>query len=328
MNTQQGRLVIVGSINRDRTHFVEAFPAPGQTVLALREAEGLGGKGANQAVAAARCGARVVMVGNVGRDAEGDDSLQILQENGVDTSGVVRADAPTGKAFIAVSAQGENTIVVVSGANQLPIDERAADALIRTATVVATQGEIAVDEIDRVASMAATHGVRFVLNLAPFVPAHAESVQYADPLILNVSEATDLLDLDASELEDLGAACRAASDLATRVARSAIITLGAGGAVVADGANVWHIPALAPVRVVDTTGAGDAFVGAVCAALSTGESLLEAAQIGSVAGGLSVAREGTTQSYPSIDELRLTKLRCESLLRPSPMTRMLKKEES
>ena len=328
MDTQQGRLVVVGSINHDRTHFVQEFPAPGQTVLALREAEGLGGKGANQAVAAARTGARVAMVGNVGHDGEGEESLRILRDNGVDVSGVARRDASTGKAFIAVSADGENTIVVVSGANDLPFDGTAAEALIRTATVVATQGEIPIEEIDRVAELAGAHGVRFVLNLAPFVPASAASLRAADPLIVNVSEATALLGQDGFDLNVVDVACRAAEKLTTSIARSAIITLGAGGAVVADGTDVWHIPALADIPVVDTTGAGDAFVGVVCAALSRGEPLLVAARMGSVAGGLAVTREGATQSYPDTAELRDATLRYDSMLRPTRRTQTLTKEES
>jgi ribokinase len=328
VDTQQGQLVVVGSINHDRTHFVAEFPAPGQTVLALRELEGLGGKGANQAVAAVRTGARVAMVGNVGRDAEGDESLRILRDNGVDTSAVARVDVSTGKAFIAVSAEGENTIVVVSGANELPFDTVAAEALIRSATVVATQGEIPIDEIDRVAVLAAEHGARFVLNLAPFVPASAASLRAADPLIVNVSEAAALLRRGESDLNVVDLACRAAADLTAGIARSAIITLGPGGAVVSDGTDVWHIPALADITVVDTTGAGDAFVGVVCAALSCGEPLLVAAQMGSVAGGLAVTREGATQSYPTTADLRDAMLRFEAILRPSVRTRTLTKEES
>ncbi|MGO1769543.1 MAG: ribokinase [Microbacterium sp.] len=302
--TEEGHgVVVIGSINHDRTQYVTALPGAGETAIARREVVGLGGKGANQAVAAARAGARTAMVGAVGDDEEGASALRVLADSGVDVGGVRHVGRRTGRATIAVDAAGENTIIVTSGANAEPLDEERTAQVVARAAVVVTQGEIPPRMIDTAAAFAQRSAARFVLNLAPFAVLANETLAAADPLVLNESEAGALLRRGVHELSDVHEAALAAGEIVRRGVRSVVITLGGSGAVVAGDASVHHLPALEGAVVVDTTGAGDAFVGAMCAALSRGEPLSAAAEWGSIAAGLTVTREGAIRSYPSAVEL-------------------------
>ncbi len=303
--TEEGHdgVVVIGSINHDRTQYVAALPGAGETAIARREVVGLGGKGANQAVAAARAGARTAMIGAVGDDEEGVSALRVLIDNGVDVGGVRHVDRRTGLATIAVDAEGENTIIVTSGANAAPLDEERTAQVVARAAVVVTQGEIPSRMIDTAAALAQRSAVRFVLNLAPFAVLANETLAAADPLVLNESEAGALLRRGVHELADVHEAAQAAGEIVRRGVRSVVITLGGAGAVVARDASVHHVPALEGADVIDTTGAGDAFVGAMCAALSRGEPLGAAAEWGTIAAGLVVTREGAIRSYPSAVEL-------------------------
>lgn len=300
-----GRVVVVGSANVDTTLRVKTFPAPGETVLGAAEELGLGGKGANQAVAAALLGAHVDFIGAIGGDAHGRLVRDELGASGIDTSATLVTDtAPTGAAYITVNGSGENTIVVVPGANALLAPEsldqaRVGERLRRSApgrTIGLSQGEVPPGAIAAFAVLCRDAGVRFVLNLAPAVPIPQETLALADPLIVNEGEAAQLLGVTGAELrEPLAVVARLARD----VARSAVITLGARGAVVSEGPGVWHTDAPRVADVVDTTGAGDAFVGALAAALAQGASLAEAVVLGVEAGSAAVRERGTTAAYRS-----------------------------
>jgi ribokinase len=262
-----GRVVVVGSINVDLTVSVDHLPAPGETVVGGRLTRSGGGKGANQAVAAARAGAAAALVGMVGMDDDGDRQLADLTAGGVDVSVVQRcADAATGTAVILLADGGENSIVVSSGANHRLAAADIDDLVLLAADVVVGQTELPPDVVDAAAAIARRAGIRFVLNCAPVVAVSAATLGSADPLVVNEVEGMQLLGRSASA-EDLASALR--NEIG---ARSVVVTCGADGAVVVDRDGLDHLAAVA-VDAVDTTGAGDAFVGTLAAVLAQGESL-------------------------------------------------------
>ncbi len=284
-------IAVVGSVNLDVVVAVPRLPGPGETVVGGDRRELPGGKGANQAVAAARLGSAVAFVGRVGADVAGRRLRADLLAEGVDVTHLREdADAPSGIALIGVEAGGENAIVVSPGANGRvgPGDVEAARELLAGAGVVALQHEI---PPAAVAAAAAAAGGRVVLNPAPA----RELACRADVLVPNRGEL--------ARLAGPGAPAEAAARLGLP---AVVVTLGAGGAlVVADGAHAE--PVVAPeVRVVDTTGAGDAFCGALVDALDRGAELVEAARRAVVAAALSVTGEGARGGLPSREELERT----------------------
>ena len=295
----QGRVVVFGSLNVDSTSYVEAFPAPGETILSHGFQIALGGKGSNQAVAAHVAGASVELVARIGADATGDFAIATLERFGLPTAAIGReADAPTGVAQITVADSGENTIIVTGGANLglTPAVVEAEEARIAAAALVLTQGELPIATIERIAAAADEAGVRFVLNLAPPAPVSAATLATADPLVVNEHEAravgigTDAPGATLDEWREL------AAYVVGRIARSVVVTLGAAGAVAASAEGSWS--AEAPhVTAVDTTGAGDGFTGTFAAFLAEGRPLEEALRIAVAAGALAVQARGTVDSY-------------------------------
>ena len=286
------RIAVVGSINQDSFVYVESFPKAGETVLAKDGATGLGGKGANQAIAAALLGASVSFVGAVGTDAAGSSALAALSADGVATDTIeARDDAATGAAYITVDAAGENTIIVHSGANAVVTgaDVDAALARVDAPALVLAQGELPAVAVDAAAAWATAHAVRFVLNLAPVIEVAPATLSAADPLVVNEGEAAELLGQASDD---------PAGELAARLGTSVVVTLGAAGASVAADGRTWTQPSPKPAAVIDTTGAGDAFVGAVAAALAAGHPLEYAVRVGVAAGSFAVQAGGTTTSYP------------------------------
>ena len=281
---------VVGSINVDSVDRVDTFPKPGETVLGVEHRVSLGGKGANQAVAAHLLGADVRLIAGVGADSGGAFARTELSRLGLDTAGVVEIDGvPTGHASILVDASGENMIVVSVGANQAyspgmlgPLDAH---------DIVLAQGEVSVEAIVEASKRAVATGARFVLNLAPPQPLPAEVIARADPLVVNEHEARAL---DIDPLHPLAAV--------SAVAMSVIVTRGAQGAVVADASGETAIPAPS-ITAVDTTGAGDAFVGALVASLAAGAGLVDATRVAVVAGAHSAQRVGTIDSYATPSQL-------------------------
>jgi len=295
--TDRFDVVVVGSVNRDYVCRVARLPGPGETVLGGEATVGSGGKGGNQAVAAGRLGARTALVARVGRDDDARALLEDLAAAGVDITEVVATDARTGMAFVLVDAAGENSIVVAPGANELLDEATTADALRRLLAppgVLVTQAEIPEAAFEAAVRTAADLGCRAVVNLAPYRPVREDVLALCDPLVVNESEAGGLLN---REVRGVDAARAAVLDLVGRV-RSAVVTVGAGGAVAGDARGVEHVPAPA-VPVVDTTGAGDAFTGALATALGSGRTLVEAARLGVRAASDAVQRPGAQASFPT-----------------------------
>jgi ribokinase len=284
------RLIVLGSANRDYTVVVERHPLPGETVLGGAVATGTGGKGANQAAAAARAGVTPVFVSAVGNDGAGADILADLEAAGVDVSHVSRTDTATGVALITVSHAGENSIVVAPGANgMLDADATAGliDDLAGAGTVLLAQLEIPVAVAEAAAAAIARHGGRFALNLSPSQTVSPRTLAVADPLILNETEAAEL----AGSAIDGPRDAEVVAERLLATSRSVVITLGGDGVVFASADGVSRLAA-ERVPVVDTTGAGDAFAGALAAALAKGASLADAAAAGTAAGAAAVQYVG------------------------------------
>jgi len=340
-------VVVVGSVNADLLTTVDQHPRPGETVLGCTLDVLPGGKGANQAVAAAQLGAQTALVGAVGSDQFAEPALAGLQAAGVDLGAVTAVEGSTGVAQVTVSADGENAIVVIPGANA-SVDDVVVDAyaeLVGGAAVVVVQGEIPRTGIEAAARH--TQG-RLVVNLAPVVDVDREVLLAADPLVVNEHEAALVLAmLDASsgpveaassgvtssgaevpdsvargsattgdattgsapeETEHEETAVETDRDTADDEQRvvdallahgvpSVVLTVGARGALVADGSGTTLVPS-PRVEAVDTTGAGDAFVGALAYRLSEGDGLVEAARLAARVGAYAVRGSGAQPSYP------------------------------
>lgn len=283
-----GRVLVVGSANLDTFLRVERMPRPGETVRGTGVFTAVGGKGVNQAIAAARTGSPAAFVGAVGEDAEGERVLGVLAAAGVDVSGVVRSSTPTGRATILLDEAGENSIILTPGANA----EVALPRRLPEAAVLVVQGELPASVSIAALAAAAEAGMRAIVNLAPVLDlGGAERV--GDPLVLNEVEAEQLLGVrvdggDAEALERVRAH-----------ARSTVVTLGAAGALIVERDRVTPVPAPPPARVVDTTGAGDAFVGVLAAALARGADLVAATGAAVAAATASVEVLGAGESYPA-----------------------------
>ena len=281
----------LGSINVDNFYHLSHLPAPGETIAASRYHQGLGGKGANMSVAAARAGARVAQIGAVG--PEGKWTVDRLLEYGVDTRHIARVATATGHANINVDADGENNIVIFHGANH-----EITDQMIGAALAEASPGDFLLMQNETcgqvyAAETAKTLGLRFAYAAAPF---SAESVQavmkHIDLLVLNAVEAAQLEAASGTAIEDLPI-------------DDAVITLGADGCkwVSNKGKSSENFNAYG-VNVVDTTGAGDTFTGYLIAALDRGAPMPDAIDLGMRAGALMVAREGTADVIPDLKEIQ------------------------
>ncbi|MCI1787214.1 MAG: ribokinase [Actinomyces sp.] len=290
-----GTLIVVGSTNLDLTVHIGRPPAAGETVLAASASTGLGGKGANQAVAALAAGTAPILVTPVGDD--GREALHLLASYGLDTAHVLRRPGPTGRALITLTPDGQNSIVVIPGANAALEAGAATDIVGRTAgpgDVVLVQCEIPLPTVTAVVDAAQRAGARVVLNLAPWCDLPAATLAVCDPLVVNESEAAGLLGHSVDGLEGARAA---AGELGAR-ARSVVVTLGADGALlIRAGRTPLHAPGRR-VDVVDTTGAGDATVGTLAAQLANGRDLADALRAGNEAGARAVQIPGAQIAQP------------------------------
>ncbi|MGC5221705.1 PfkB family carbohydrate kinase [Micromonospora sp. DT81.3] len=301
------KVAVVGSINLDVVARVPHIPAPGETLLARSSSRGGGGKGANQAVAAARAGgALVAFIGSVGEDGDGQALRAALQRDGIDVTGLESIGAATGVALISVADDGENAIVVISGANAVdaPLSGRQR-ALISTADVLVAQLEIPPTRVLQ-ASGLRKPGALFVLNASPSSPLAEEGV--ARTLL----SAVDVVVVNEHELRDIartqtGTVDAAIDQLAERVG-ALVVTLGADGSIIAVGAERRSVPAF-PVEPVDTTGAGDTYCGVLAAHLAAGQGPLtidgiaEAARLAGAAAALAVGKAGAQASVPTAEEV-------------------------
>lgn len=292
-----GHIVVVGSINMDLVVRAPHLPQPGETILGRDFKTFPGGKGANQAVAASRLGGHVKMIGRVGNDAFGAELLRTLQNDRVDTTFVhCDAAAPSGVALITVEDAGQNTIVVASGANGqvTPAEVDAAEAAFDGAAVLLLQLEIPLATVLRAIEVAKKHRVRVLLNPAPSQPLDAPLLSLVDYLVPNQIELAWLTNAAAvpdgvAQLQALGV-------------KHVVVTLGGDGVAVFEGEETYRLAAH-PVNVVDTTAAGDAFVGGFAVAVVEGKSTREAAEWGNAAGALAVTRAGAQPSLPTRAEL-------------------------
>ncbi len=283
------RVIVVGSVNADLVVAVDALPGPGETVAGGRFARWGGGKGANQAVAAARLGASVALVAAVGDDAFGADALRELTSEGVDVSAVARVNAATGVALIVVDASGENQIAVASGANA----EVSAE-LVRAADLGDAVILLGHEVPDDAVLAGAEAGGRVILNPAPAREIHPRVLAAHPILTPNASEAAQLTGERDPEV--------AARALEAGSGAPVLVTLGAGGALLLDGGEVSRLPA-PPVDVVDTTGAGDTVNGALAAELAAGRELRDAARFALVAAALSTRAEGARGGMPRREDV-------------------------
>lgn len=285
-------IVTFGSINADLVFSVKEMPQPGQTLLADHFRTEAGGKGANQAVAAARDGANVVMIGSVGQDALAEVALQNLVET-VDVSRVGRVVEPTGCASILIDSQGRNMIAVASGANLVSSSDAVDDALLQDARIVLMQMENHPLEIEKLTRRLNAVHCMSILNLAPALRLEREVLSLCDLIVVNDDEAEALAGWLGCE--------PSAAELARALGTGVLKTLGGDGAEASAAGQYIRIPAFS-VEVKDTTAAGDCFVGVLASALDRGLSLEEAMKRAATAAGLACSRSGSQSSIPLATE--------------------------
>lgn len=288
-------VVVVGSINSDMSVVVPRLPEPGTTVLGARLHESDGGKGANQAVAAARLGGRVRLIGRVGDDERGRRLLAGIRAENVATDDiVVDGDEPTGAALILVDERGENVIAVAPGANARLSAEQVISGIDAVESgVLLAQLEVPLDIVMLAAVTAARRGLAVVLNAAPATVLPADLLGALDVLVVNRAEAEVALAMQLPDNDEVLAGAALASDRGFDV----VITLGPGGVVAASNGRAWYRPA-DPVVAVDTVGAGDTFSGALALLLAEGAELAEAVDVAASAGALAVSRRGARSGMP------------------------------
>ena len=296
-------LVILGSVNADLLFKVQKLPAPGETVLCPGYTMAPGGKGSNQAAAAAKAGAMTRFVGHLGDDAYGPVVRNLLIDAGIDCTALAISAKPTAIAVIGVDEAGENAIIVASGANLDTDASQVPDTLLGPDTTLLCQNEIRLAATAAILARGKAAGARTILNLAPAGPLTADVLRTLDVLVVNEIEAR--MAAGTSEGQPIELARR----LACEHGLTCVVTLGASGAVAISPGGGWRVGSL-PIEPVDTTGAGDAFVGVLAAALDAGKAMPEALHRASIAAGLACLAMGAQSSQPQAAEIddRLTEL--------------------
>ncbi len=297
----QPNIIVVGSSNTDMVIQVPELPAPGETILGGKFSVLAGGKGANQAVSAARAGGRVCFISKVGRDDLGKRALEGFRKDGIDVSQIKQdPDAPTGVAMIYVNDRAENCIAVAAGANEnlMEADIASAGEIIAGASVLVVQLEIPIKTVEKAVELAAESNVIVILNPAPAQPLSDELLKHVSILTPNETEASFLTGLEVNDnLEAV--ACK----LHEKGVKTVIITLGSKGSFVSSDDFSGLVPAF-PVKAVDTTAAGDVFNGALAVGIAENKSLLNAVQYASAAAALSVMCMGAQISAPADKEIK------------------------
>ena len=290
------RIVVVGSANIDLTTFAQRFPRPGETIFGDRFDLGFGGKGANQAVAARLCGADVFMVARVGSDLFGPATIENFRRQGIDATHVkVVEGLSSGVAPIFVEPNGQNRILVVKGANDAvtPAVVDAAADVLRAADCIVLQFEIPLETVYYTVGFARRHGIRCILNPAPAQEVDVAAIAGLDYFVPNESEAETITGLPVRSVDD---AKRCAEKLMAGGIGRVIITLGAKGSLLASSEGCEHVPAF-EVMSVDSTGAGDAFIGSFAVFLGEGMNEREAVRRANLYAGLSTTSVGTQKSF-------------------------------
>lgn len=297
IEARQTRIVVIGSSNTDMIVKTAHLPRPGETVLGGEFFSAPGGKGANQAVAAARADRDVVFIGRVGDDVFGQRAIEDFARDGIDTDYIIKdKEAPSGIALITVAADGENSIAVASGANARlsPADIENSAEIITSASVLLMQLEIPIETVRRAAQIARDHDVRVILNPAPAQPLDdllLSTVSILTPNEIETEMLTGIMPADAAAMS------RAAAALLSKGIEAVLITLGAQGVFVSTPRLQELVPAFR-VKAIDTTAAGDVFNGALAVALSENKSIVDAARFANAAAALSVAKLGAQPSAP------------------------------
>jgi ribokinase len=290
------RIAVVGSANIDLTTFTNQFPKPGETIFGQRFDLGFGGKGANQAVAARLCGADVFMVARVGSDLFGPATIENFRKQGIDATHVKQIDGlSSGVAPIFVEPNGQNRILVVKGANDAlkPADVDAAAEMLKAVDCIVLQFEIPLQTVYYTIQFARRHGMRCILNPAPAQPVDLKALQGLDYLVPNESEAESITRQPVKNVED---ARKCAEKLVADGIRRVIITLGANGSFLAGADGSEHMPPYA-VNSVDSSGAGDAFIGSFAVFLAEGAPEKEAVRRANLYAALSTTGVGTQKSF-------------------------------
>ena len=290
------RIAVIGSANIDLTTFCDRFPKPGETIFGQKFDLGFGGKGANQAVASRLCGADVFMVAHVGNDLFGPATIQNFKTLKIDVTHVNQIDGvSSGVAPSFVEPNGQNRIFVVKGANDLlrPADVDAAADLLKTVDCMVMQFEIPLDTVYYCVSFAKKNGIRCIVNPAPAAPVDLHSLSGLDYFVPNESEAETITGMPVRNVED---AKKCAEKLLGGGVKRVIITLGSNGSLLAGSDGMEHVPAFS-VKSVDSTGAGDAFIGSFAVFLGEGLPEREAVRRANLYAGLSTTSVGTQKSF-------------------------------
>ncbi|MBR4596622.1 MAG: ribokinase [Bacteroidales bacterium] len=289
-------ILVIGSSNTDMTAKTAELPRPGETVLGGVFTMGAGGKGANQAVAAQRLGGKVKFICKVGKDMFGDNSIAQYEKEGLDTSGILRSELPSGVALIYVDSHAENCIVVASGANgdltEDDIEKSRKD--LEGCDILLLQLESPIPSVLKAAKIAHQAGKTVVLNPAPACPLPEELFRNIDLFIPNETELSTFSGMPVTSQEEAQAAAKA---MQAKGVGKLIVTMGSKGALICEGGPSVFVPAH-KVKAVDTTAAGDTFCGALCVAISEGKSLKEAAEFACAASALTVQKMGAQNSIP------------------------------
>ena len=289
-------ILVIGSSNTDMTAKTAELPRPGETVLGGVFTMGAGGKGANQAVAAQRLGGKVKFICKVGKDMFGDNSIAQYEKEGLDTSGILRSELPSGVALIYVDSHAENCIVVASGANgdltEDDIEKSRKD--LESCDILLLQLESPIPSVLKAAKIAHQAGKTVVLNPAPACPRPEELFRNIDLFIPNETELSTFSGMPVTSQEEAQAAAKA---MQAKGVGKLIVTMGSKGALICEGGPSVFVPAH-KVKAVDTTAAGDTFCGALCVAISEGKSLKEAAEFACAASALTVQKMGAQNSIP------------------------------
>lgn len=296
------RIVVIGSCNTDMVINTERLPQPGETIIGGNFFMNAGGKGANQAVAAARLGGRVSFIAKVGNDHFGSRSIEQYKSEGIEVEHIlVDNDNPSGVALIMVDAKGENCIAVASGANALlrPEDIDKATDTIERGDIVLMQLETPLETVEYASRIAREKGKKVILNPAPALHL-PESL--LNNLYMIIANETETEYISGIKITDMDSICRAADIISSRGVENVVITLGSKGAFVKENGAYHQVPAI-KVKAVDATAAGDTFCGALCVALAEGKDILEAVEFANRCASVTVTRLGAQSSLPYRSEI-------------------------